>query len=77
MDRLLPTLVLLLIVSVLGLGFVVVRADQRSHRDAERLACIERAQSLASISLMAPPDRVDGDGRVQSMKVLAKRIEAC
>jgi hypothetical protein len=77
MERTLPTLLLLLIVSVLGLAFVVVRADAHSRDDAQRLACIERVQSQASISLMAPGKLVDEQGRLTSMHGLAARLDRC
>lgn len=77
MDRLVATLLLLLIVAVMGVGVVVWRADQRARAHSQELLCLERAHATASIALLAPRSRVDPDGRVAAMQALGNDLEAC
>lgn len=77
MDRVVPTLLFVLVVAVVGVGGVIWRADQRAHRDSQELICIQRAQSSATIALLAPAARIDADGRVAAMKSLARRTDRC
>jgi hypothetical protein len=77
MDRLVSVLLLVLIASVLGIGVVLVRADQRAHEDAERQACLVRAQATATVALLTPGDRVDAEGRLEAVRVLSERLDAC
>jgi hypothetical protein len=77
MDRLVSVLLLVLIGSVLAVGVVVYRGDARAQDDAEREACLLQAQATASVALLAPPETVDEEGRLDAMRVLGERIDAC
>jgi hypothetical protein len=84
MDRLLPTLVFLLIVVGIGNAGVTWAAD-RHARDAaedaraasERQSCLQKAEATAVIAMLAPADRVDAKGRLSAMGALGDQIDAC
>ncbi len=84
MDRLLQTLVFLLIVVGIGNAFVVWDAD-RHARDAakdaqsaaEHQSCLEKAAATAVIAQLAPTATIDKEGRLQAMSTLGDQIDAC
>jgi hypothetical protein len=77
MDRLVATLLSVLILAVTGLGFVVWRADQHARDAADRQLCVARADATATIALLAPSASVDPDGRLEAMDTLGDRLDAC
>jgi hypothetical protein len=76
-SRLNSVLQLVLVAAVLAVAFVVWRADQHAQDDHDRLVCLQRLQTIASISLMAPAASVDADGRLKAMQTLSSRIDKC
>jgi hypothetical protein len=77
MERLLLVVNLCLVVAVLGVGLVVVRAADEADRDRAELACLQRAQSTATIALLAPEANVDAQGRLDAIKTLSGQVDAC
>jgi hypothetical protein len=77
MDRLEAVLLVVLVVAVTGLGLVTWRADQEARDASRELACIERAQTTASIALLTPRANVDDQGRLDAIKVLGQQLENC
>lgn len=76
-SRLNAVLQLVLIVAVLALGTVVFEADRHARADQVRLACLQRLQTIATISVMAPAESVDKAGRLQAMQTLSQRVDKC
>jgi len=84
MDRMLQTLVFLLVVVGLGNAFVTWDADrhardaaEQAHADSEREQCLQRVQATAAAVLLTPESRIDEKGRVASVKSLGAVIDAC
>jgi len=84
MDRLLQTLVFLLIVVGIGNAFVTWDADrhardaaEQAHADSEREECLQRVQATAAAVLLTPESRIDEKGRVESVRSLGATIDAC
>jgi hypothetical protein len=77
MDRAIAILLLALVTSVLGVGFVVHRAVERAHEDSRELACLQRAQATASIALLAPEGSVDEQGRLDAVEILGRQLDDC
>jgi len=77
MDRSLAALLFALIVAVTGLGVIVWRADEHARASSRELLCLQRAQTTATIGLLAPTARIDANGRVKAMQTLAAQIKAC
>ena len=77
MERVLATLLFILIVAVTGLGVVTWRADEHAQRGSARLLCVERAHATATIVLLTPSSRVDVDGRIKAIRTLSESVDAC
>lgn len=77
MERLISLLLLLLIVSVLGVGFVVARADDQARDDRRETACLGRVQATAAVALLVPSSKVDVAGRLAAVDKLGAAIEGC
>jgi len=84
MDRLLQTLVFLLIVVGIGNAFVTWDADrhardaaEQAHADSEREECLQRVEATAVTVLLTPENRIDEKGRIESVKSLGATIDAC
>jgi hypothetical protein len=77
MERLLSVVMLCLVVAVVGVGVVVYRAAQEANQDRAELACLQRAQTTATIALLAPAENIDAPGRLAAMKTLGKRVDDC
>lgn len=84
MDRVVASLLFVLIVAVTGLGVVTWNADRRAHEaasiaeeHADRQACLQRAQATATIALLTPSNRVDAEGRLEAIAILGNRIDEC
>ncbi len=77
MDRLVATLLLVLIVAVTGLGVVVWRSDQHAQEHSRTLLCMERLHATAAIGLLAPASKIDPTGRLTAMKTLNQQLKAC
>jgi hypothetical protein len=77
MNRLVVALLVVLVVAVTGLGFLVWKADQHAQDAAEKQACLQKAEATGVFSLLTPADRVDKEGRIQLIEVLANQIDAC
>lgn len=77
MERLLSVVLLCLLVAVLGVGAVVYRAAEQADEDRAELACLQRAQATATIALLAPADNVDAQGRLDAIRTLSQRVDAC
>lgn len=73
MDRLLPTLLLLLIVTGLGNAFITWDADRHAREDAERERCLQKAEATAAIVLVGG----GSDGRVEAAQTLGRHVDAC
>ncbi len=84
MDRLLQTLVFLLIVVGIGNAFLVWDAD-RHARDAvkdaqtaaEHQSCLQKAEATGDDRMLAPVESIDKKGRLQAMSTLGKLVDAC
>ncbi len=77
MNRLIVALLSVLIVLVAAAGFLVWRADEQARDDAERLACIQKAEATAVIALLAPASEVDAQGRIQAIGTLGTQVDGC
>lgn len=82
MDRLIATLLSVLIVLVLTTGILVWRADQRARADAERQACIQRTEATATIAVFLPtvltdPDNETRQARVNAIETLSHQLDDC
>jgi hypothetical protein len=77
MERLVATLLLVLVIAVVGLGVVTWRADDHAQTRTDRLLCLERAQATAAIVLLTPSERIDEEGRLDAVKTLSARVDAC
>ena len=84
MDRILQTLVFLLVVVALGNAFVTWDADrhardtaEEAHADSEREQCLQQAAATAMVALLAPEGRIDEKGRIEAVKSLGATIDAC
>ena len=73
MDRLLQTLVFLLVVVGIGNAFVVWDADRHARDDAERQACLQQVEALAAVALLAGGERIDED----DVTALGAKADAC
>ena len=77
MERLLSVVLLCLVAAVVGVGVVVYRAAAEASDDRAELACLQRAQTTATIVLLAPAENVDSQGRLDAMKTLGDQVDAC
>jgi hypothetical protein len=77
MERLLSVVLLCLVAAVVGVGVVVYRAADEAADDRAELACLQRAQTTATIVLLAPAENVDSQGRLDAMKTLGDQVDAC
>jgi arginine exporter protein ArgO len=84
MDRLLQTLVFLLIIVGIGNAFVVWEADRHARdaaKDAQTAAehesCLQKQEATAVIGLLAPEASIDKKGRLQAMSTLGDLVDAC
>jgi len=76
-NRLAPTLLVVILVAVLGLGVVVWRADEAARADRRRSLCLERAQATATIALLVPRSQIDEQGRLDAVETLGNQVDAC
>jgi len=77
MERLQSVLLLCLVAAVVGVGVVDYRAAERAADDQAELECLERAQTTATIAMLAPDADVDAQGRLDAMKALGRRVDDC
>ncbi len=77
MNRLVVALLSVLIALVAANGFLVWRADEQARDDAERQACIQKAEATAVIALLAPESEVDAQGRLQAIGALGNQVDEC
>ena len=89
MNRLLPTLLSVLIVLVAVHGFVVWRAGEQAHDDAEQAqeydeyqACVDGTQATVVVGLIVPnlitsPDEDARENQVQALEALSEQLDAC
>ena len=89
MNRLLATLLSVLIVLVAVHGFLVWRAAELAHDDAEQAqeyaehqACVSGTDATVSVGLIAPalinPSKeTDRASRVQFIRALSEQLDAC
>jgi hypothetical protein len=77
MERLLFTVLLCLVVAVVGVGVVVHQAAVEADDDRAELACLQHAQTTATIAMLAPDANVDAQGRLDAMTTLSERVDAC
>lgn len=77
MERLLSLVLLCLVVAVLGVGVVVYQAAEEADDDRAELACLQRAEATATIAMLAPAANVDAQGRLDAIKTLSERVDAC
>ena len=77
MNRLVVALLSALVVLVAANGFLVWRADERARDDAQRQACIQKAEATAVIALLAPESEVDAEGRIQAIGALGNQVDGC
>lgn len=76
-NRLVVGLLLTLVTLVAINGVLVWRAGEQAERDAERQACIQKAEATAVIALLAPESEVDAEGRMTAIGALGSRVDAC
>jgi hypothetical protein len=82
MNRLITTLLAVLIVLVSATGLLVWRADERARDDAKRQACIERAQAASIIAVLVPAvvsssDEATRKNRLSALATLSNRLDDC
>jgi hypothetical protein len=77
MERLLSLVLLCLVAAVVGVGVVVYRAAEQADDDRAELACLQRAQTTATIAMLAPAANVDAAGRLAAIKTLGDQADAC
>lgn len=77
MNRLIVALLSVLIVLVAVNGVLVWRADSQARDDADRQACIQKAEATAVIALLAPASEVDVQGRINAIGALGSQVDGC
>ena len=77
MERLSSIVLLCLVVAVLGVGLILYRAAEQAEEDRAELVCLQRAETTATIVMLAPSQSVDPQGRLEAMGALGKKVDAC
>ncbi len=82
MNRLIVSLLSVLIVLVAGHGFLVWRAGEEAQDEAEKQTCLQRAQTTTTIALIAPALIVKAeegalDAKVSALGTLGSQADAC
>lgn len=82
MNRLATTLLAVLVVVGVANGFLVWNADRHARDDAERQACIARAEAVTIVGVVAPTlvasaDDVDQAAQLQAISRLSAELDEC
>lgn len=89
MNRLIVALLSVLIVLVAVHGFLVWRAGEQAHNDAEQAqeyaehqACVSATQATVTVGLIAPalitpPEGSDRESREQAIRALSAQLDDC
>jgi hypothetical protein len=77
MERAITTLLFVLIVAVLGVGFVVWQSDQHADERHAETTCLQRIDALASVAALVPEGRIDEAGRLEAVEELGNDADAC
>lgn len=77
MERLLFIVLLCVVSAVVGVGVVVHQAAVEADDDRAELACLQRAETTATIAMLAPDANVDDRGRLSAMTTLSELVDAC
>lgn len=74
MNRVITILISVLVALVAANGILVLRADQQAREDAEKQACIQKAEATGILVLVGSDD---AEARVEAARTLADRVDAC
>ena len=82
MNRLIVTLLSVLIVLVAVHGFIVWRAGEQAHDEAEVQTCLQRTQTTAIVALVAPAlvvkaDKEELEAKVAAIAALGDQADDC
>ena len=82
MNRLIVALLSVLIVLVAVHGFIVWRAGEQAHDQAEVQTCLQRTQTTAILAVVAPalttkPDADELKARLEATAALGAQGDAC
>lgn len=77
MDRLVPTLLFRADRRRPEHGYVAWNADRHTRDDADRHACLQRAQATTTIALLTPSSRVGSEGRLTAIEILGTQVDEC
>jgi hypothetical protein len=77
MNRVVTILLSVLIALVAVNAVLVWHSDKRAHDDAEKQACIQKAEATGVLTLVVPSSSADAKGRLQAAQTLVKQLDAC